>query len=104
MQFLVKHLRPFYQLYILIVWSLILVQMKVIYFVISTPPRNRGGVIFSFQFVCVYLCESVFVNEQIPAIMDAPFWMQFFSKWLLTALARTQHQEFYYQINIFKKC
>ena len=26
---------------------------------IITPPRNRGGVIFSLQFVCVSVCLSV---------------------------------------------
>ena len=25
-----------------------------------TPPRNRGGVIFSLQFVCVSVCLSVY--------------------------------------------
>ena len=35
-----------------------------------TPPRNRGGVIFSLQFVsvcvCVCVCPTLLVNE-IPA-------------------------------------
>ena len=29
---------------------------------IITPPRNRGGVIFSLQFVCVCVCVCVCVS------------------------------------------
>ena len=29
---------------------------------VITPPRNRGGVIFSLQFVCVCVCLSVCVS------------------------------------------
>ena len=49
-----------------------------------TPPRNRGGVIFSLQFVClsVYLsvCLSVclmFSCEQNSSRMDEPIWTRF---------------------------
>ena len=38
--------------------------------VIVTPPRNRGGVIFSLQFVCVSVCLSVcpaLLVNKIPA-------------------------------------
>ena len=38
-----------------------------------TPPRNRGGVIFSFQFVCV----SVSVYYLCPAVS---FWCRFMTK------------------------
>ena len=37
--------------------SIALLQLKLI-----TPPRNRGGVIFSLQFVCVCVCLSVCVS------------------------------------------
>ena len=42
-------------------------------FKVFTPPQNRGGVIFSLQFVCVSVCLSLwvwvrlFACEQIPA-------------------------------------
>ena len=48
-----------------------------------TPPRNRGGVIFSLQFVCVsvYVCVCVCVRlfscEQNSSRTNAPIWMQF---------------------------
>ena len=38
--------------------------------IIVTPPRNRGGVIFSLQFVCVSVCLSVcpaILVNKIPA-------------------------------------
>ena len=35
------------------------------YLCIFTPPRNRGGVIFSLQFVCVCVCVSVCVSTAI---------------------------------------
>ena len=50
-----------------------------------TPPRNRGGVIFSLQFVCV--CPDFLWTKFKPngcTDLDAVF-----AKWLLTALART---------------
>ena len=34
---------------------------------VFTPPRNRGGVIFSLQFVCVSVCVSGFLVNKIPA-------------------------------------
>ena len=34
--------------------------------VFFTPPQNRGGVIFSLQFVCVSVCPALLVNK-IPA-------------------------------------
>ena len=37
---------------------------------VFTPPRNRGGVIFSLQFVCVSVCLSVcpaLLVNKIPA-------------------------------------
>ena len=40
-------------------------------FSVVTPPRNRGGVIFSLQFVCVSVCLCVYVSgilvNKIPA-------------------------------------
>ena len=48
---------------------------------IITPPRNRGGVIFSLQFVCVCVCLSVCVSgnscEQNSSRTNAPIWMRF---------------------------
>ena len=38
-----------------------------------TPPQNRGGVIFSLQFVCLCVCPALFVNK-IPA---EPIWTRF---------------------------
>ena len=52
-----------------------------------TPPRNRGGVIFSLQFVCVSvclcvcvcvcLCVRLFSCEQNSSRTDAPIWTRF---------------------------
>ena len=46
-----------------------------------TPPRNRGGVIFSMQFVCVSLCVCVCVSgtscEQNSSRTNAPIWTRF---------------------------
>ena len=59
-----------------------------------TSPRNRGGVIFSLQFVCVYVCVCVsvclcvqFSCEQNSSQTDAPIWTRFslngcFPHWL----------------------
>ena len=54
---------------------------------IFTPPWNRGGVVFSLQFVCVCACLSVClsvclcvclsVSEQSSSWTDAPIWMRF---------------------------
>ena len=46
---------------------------------IITPPRNRGGVIFSLQFVCVSVCVCVrlFSCEQNSSQTIAPIWMRF---------------------------
>ena len=60
------------------------VTMRVI-----TPPRNHGGVIFSFQFVCVSLSASdVFLLTKFQpngwTDLDAVF-----DKWLLGELSRT---------------
>ena len=33
-----------------------------------TPPRNRGGIIFSLQFVCVCVCVSVCISV-CPAVL-----------------------------------
>ena len=46
------------------------------------PPRNRGGVIFSLQFVCVCVCVCVCLCvrnscEQNSSRTDAPIWMWF---------------------------
>ena len=60
-----------------------------------TPPRNRGGVIFSLQFVCVCVCVSVCLS-----VCPIFLWTKFqpngstdldavFAKWLLITLART---------------
>ena len=49
--------------------------------IIITPPRNRGGVIFSLQFVCVSVCLSVCVSdstcEQNSDRTNASIWTQF---------------------------
>ena len=46
-----------------------------------TPPRNRGGVIFSLQFVsvcvCVSVCVSNFSCEQSSSRTDAPILKRF---------------------------
>ena len=45
---------------------------------IFTPPRNRGGVIFSLQFVCVSVCVSGILVNKIPAErMHRPIWTRF---------------------------
>ena len=53
---------------------------------IITPPRIRGGVIFSFQFACVCLSVQHFLWTKFQpngcTDLDAVF-----AKWLLTALA-----------------
>ena len=61
------------------------------YMFFFTPPQFCGGVIFSLQFVCVCVCESVcltlFVNKfQLNGCTDSD---EVFTKWLLTALSRT---------------
>ena len=58
---------------------------QILYF--FTPPRNRGGVIFSLQFVCVSVCLSVcvcvcvcvrlFSCEQNSSRTNAPIWTRF---------------------------
>ena len=59
-----------------------------------TPPRNRGGVIFSLQFVCVCVCVCLYVCVQLC------LWTKFqpngctdldavFAKRLLSTLAQT---------------
>ena len=61
--------------------------------VLITPPRNRGGVIFSLQFVSVSVCLCMCVS-----VCPDFLWTKFqpngctdldavFAKWLLTALA-----------------
>ena len=44
---------------------------------IFTPPRNRGGVIFSLQFVCVSVSVSGSACEQDSSRTDEPIWTQF---------------------------
>ena len=56
-----------------------------------TPPRNRGGVIFSLQFVCVSVCvcvcpEFLWTKFQPNGCTDLN---AVIAKWLLTTLART---------------
>ena len=48
-------------------------------FSVFTPPRNRGGVIFSLQFVCLSVCPCVrlFSCEQNSSRKNAPIWMRF---------------------------
>ena len=57
---------------------------------IITPPRNRGGVIFSLQFVCVSVCLCVghflWTKFQPNGCTDLD---AVFPKWLLLALAWT---------------
>ena len=55
-------------------------------FCFFTPPRNRGGVIFSLQFVCVCVCPEFLWTKFQPngcTDLDAVF-----AKWLLTTLAQ----------------
>ena len=64
-----------------------------------TTPRNRGGVIFSLQFVCVSVCVCVcvcvcvYTSDVFLLIKCQPNgWNDLdvvFAKWLLTALAQT---------------
>ena len=57
-----------------------------------TPPRNRGGVIFSLQFVYVSVCLCVCVRLLLWTKFQPNGWTDLdavFAKWLLTALART---------------
>ena len=42
-----------------------------------TPPRNRGGVIFSLQFVCVSVCMPDTACEQNSSRTNAPIWTRF---------------------------
>ena len=48
------------------------------YALLVTPPRNRGGVIFSLQFVCVSVCLCVCVSgtscEQNSSRTNEPIW------------------------------
>ena len=57
-----------------------------------TPTRNRGGVIFSLQFVCVSVCVCVWVSDVFLLTKFKPNgYTDFdavFAKWLLTALAQ----------------
>ena len=57
-----------------------------------TPPRNRGGVIFSLQFVCVSVCVCVWVSDVFLLTKFKPNgYTDFdavFAEWLLTALAQ----------------
>ena len=66
---------------------------------IITPPRNRGGVIFSLQFVCVCVCVSVCLCVCL-SVCPIFLWTKFqpngctdlnvvFAKWLFITLART---------------
>ena len=56
-------------------------------FLFFTPPRNRGGVIFSLQFVCVSVCpEFLWTKFQPNECTDLD---TVFTKWLLITLART---------------
>ena len=54
-----------------------------IFLIIVTPPRNRGGVIFLLQFVCLSVCVwvcvfvCVCVCEQNSSRTKAPIWMRF---------------------------
>ena len=89
-------------------WRLVKVSPQVIF----TPPRNRGGVMFSLQFVCVSVCQWVcpmFSCEQNSSSRtDEPIWSRFsvngclphwlkpysnldivFAKWLFPALTWT---------------
>ena len=49
--------------------------------VVFTPPRNRWGVIFSLQFVCVFLsvcvCIRLIACEQNSSQTDALIWTRF---------------------------
>ena len=55
-----------------------------------TPPRNRGDVIFSLQFVstCVCLSLCLSVSEQNSSRTDAPIWTQFLLNGYLQHLLR----------------
>ena len=57
-----------------------------------TPPRNRGGVIFSLQFVSVCVCLCVCPVEFLWTKFQLNGWTNLdavFTKWLLRTLART---------------
>ena len=41
------------------------------------PPRNRGGIVFSLQFVSVCVCVSGSACEQHFSQMDEPIWTWF---------------------------
>ena len=53
---------------------------------ISTPPRNRGGVIFSLQF-CVRVSVCLSVSDQTSSQTYAPILI--FAKWLFATLVLT---------------
>ena len=44
-----------------LVWFNVFLVQYDIYISVFTPPRNRGGVIFSLQFVCVCVCVCLSV-------------------------------------------
>ena len=78
---------------------LMCVFLCVCMFAFFTPPRNRWGVIFSLQFVCVSVCVCVGVCVCVSVCPDF-LWTKLqpngctdldavFAKWLLTALAQT---------------
>ena len=78
---------------IIISFACVLIYFKQFFFfvhIVITPPRNRGGVIFSLQFVCVSVCLCVrhfLLTKFQPngcTNLDAVF-----AKWLLPALAQT---------------
>ena len=66
-------------------WGYLLLHVRwaTPFYRIFTPPQNRGGVIFSLQFVCVSVCVcmSVYVSgtscEQNSSRKDAPIWTRF---------------------------
>ena len=66
-------------------WRIILYAVKTKisfdFVYIFTPPRSRGGVIFSLQFVCVCVCLSVCVSnfscEQNSSRTDAQIWTRY---------------------------
>ena len=64
---------------------MILVFLTFFFLVFFTPPRNRGGVIFLLQLVCVSVCVCVCVQlfscEQNSSRTIAPIWMQFSLKY-----------------------
>ena len=83
-------------IYIMMHYGMLSIQNWTRWGWIFTPPQNRGGVIFSLQFVCVCVCVCVSVCLFVYTCVRFCLWTKFqsngctvFAKGLLTALAQT---------------